>query len=329
MLTVRDLPLDGVVREPGAYRMPLGVYHTQAVCPGPSFSSSGLRTILMDSPAGFWAFSEMNPERFVQDPTDALIFGRAAHALLLGDEVFDEHFVVLDDDAPRRPTKPQIKARAEGRITPAARASFDYWETIDGFGLTPIPGAWMEHITGMSRSLQAHPLIGPLFDGTPEVSLIWQDEQTGLWLKARPDMLPQLGEAIADLKTTRDASKAAVLRDTARHGYAMQLELARIGYEQVTGQRIENAVLVYVQKTPPYHVSAVEIAADALHYAGLRLRRAIQVAAECLDLGRWPAPVEGILRFDLLPGEQERIADEIATGALPASFHAPREDAAA
>lgn len=327
-MLIRDVPPDGVVREAGAYRMSMAQYHGQAICPGPSFSSSGLRTIYTDSPADFFAFSEMNPDRWEKDATDPMIFGRAAHALLLGDEVFDEHFLVLDDSAPPRPTKAMIRARENGRITPAAAARFDFWDTVEAHGLEPLKGEWLDHIAGMSRSLARHPLIGPLFDGTPEVSLVWRDEETGLWLKARPDMLPKLGEAIADLKTCADAHQAPVLRDTGKRGYAMQLELARIGYEVVTGERIQNAVLVYVQKTPPYHVTPVEITSEALHYAGLKLRKAIRIAAECLEQGHWPAPVQGILKFNLLPHEADQMADEVAAGILPISFHAPRKDAA-
>jgi hypothetical protein len=51
-----------------------------------------------------------------------------------------------------------------------------------------LPGQ-IEIIRGMHASLQAHPLItGGILDGAIEHSLIWQDEETGIWLKARGDI---------------------------------------------------------------------------------------------------------------------------------------------
>lgn len=112
-----DIPFiaDGEpVPGPGAYRMSLQHYHTQACCPGPSISSSGLRTIFSESPWHFWASSDLNPDRYPErDTSDALILGRAAHSLLLGDEVFDDHFIYVPKDAPsaRQPCRSKPYAR--------------------------------------------------------------------------------------------------------------------------------------------------------------------------------------------------------------------------
>ena len=113
---IREIPDDGQVTEPGAYKMTMALYHSQSVCPGPSISSSGLRTIVNESPWHFWSRWEGNENRY-PDPeeSDALILGKAAHALILGDEVFDEHFCFVPKDAPRRPTAPQRHSRRRSR----------------------------------------------------------------------------------------------------------------------------------------------------------------------------------------------------------------------
>ena len=63
-----------------------------------------------DSPWHFWKSWEGNPDRYPdKEPGDGLILGKAAHCLLLGDEVFDDLFIYVPGDAPRKP-----------RSTPAA-----------------------------------------------------------------------------------------------------------------------------------------------------------------------------------------------------------------
>lgn len=310
-----------IITEPGAYRMSIEWYHQQC-CAGPSISSGGLRTIELQSPADFWAYSTLNPKRFQKPESDALNFGRAAHALLLGDEVFEDKFVVLQDDAPRRPTKAQISARREGRVSEVAKKSFYYWDQFDQIaaGRTIIDIAWMDAIRYMSEALAAHPLVGPLFDGHAEVSLIWQDEPTGVWLKARPDMLPRLGGVKGDLKTAADVSLRAVMRDIRKFGYDMQAALGCIGAELVLGQTIESDVTVFIQKQPPFSVTPVEITVDAMHWSKLRLRRGINTFARCLETGDWPGPVEGIPQFTVSDLEREAIAADQIAGLLPRDF---------
>lgn len=324
-MLIRDLPDDGVVRVPGAYRIPIDRYHSQEVCPGPSISSGGLRTIFHQSPAHFFATSEINPDRIEEPPNDDLTFGRAAHALLLGEEVFDDVFIMEDDDAPRRPTKAQILAKAEGRVSEAARRSFDYWRTFEilAEGRTLVRAEWMDNIRGMSRSLAAHPLVGPLFDGEAEVSLIWQDEQTGVWLKARPDMLPRMGDVKADLKTTTDVSLRHIHRQTEQLGYDMQAALGCIGMEKVQGLQVTSDVLVFIEKKAPWDVTALEIPAEALHWAKLKLRRALNTFADCLKTGVWPGKVQGIPQFTTPEWRVEEYARGQAAGDFPRDFDAP------
>lgn len=314
-----------VITKAGVYRIPMDTYHTQ-LCDGPSFSSSNLRTIYLKSPKDFWAFSALNPNAFPPKPvSDALIFGRAAHALILGDEVFAEKFVVLPDDAPPRPDARQIKAAAAGRVSDSYRERRDYWDAFDTLatGRDVIRKEWLNDINWMSHALEDDPLVGPLFDGEAEVSMIWQDAITGLWLKSRPDMVPRMGDIHADLKTTADATPRACLRDVRKMGYAMQLALSAIGSEVLLDQPIRTGVLVFVGKAPPYHVTPVEVDDEELHWAKLQLRSAIDTAARCLETGIWPGYTAGeIPRYRTPEWEREAFAEAQKNGTMPRSFFA-------
>jgi hypothetical protein len=72
-------------------------YHSQLTI-APSISSSGLRTIENKSPLHYWATSYLNPDRVEDDDdTEAMILGRAAHTLLLGEDGFRDDYVIRPD----------------------------------------------------------------------------------------------------------------------------------------------------------------------------------------------------------------------------------------
>lgn len=298
-MTIITVPDGETVPGPGAYRMSLDWYHGQKVCPGPSISSSGLRTIELQSPHMFWAFSHLNPKRFIKEPTAALDFGKAAHALLLGDEVFEESYRVRPD------TFDSYRSKAAQE-----------WRDIQvAAGRTCIIPDEYAHIANMAEALHQHGLPDVIFGGEPEVSLIWQDK-TGVWVKARPDALPETGD-LGDLKTTADASRRACEREIEKRGYDMQMALGIEGMERVLGRRPPATVLIFVQKTPPYTVTAIPISEDALYWARCRNRRAINTFAECLESGVWPSDGDDMGEYQVPAWLAQRLSDEQSDGRLP------------
>ena len=298
---ITQFPKDGVIRENGQYQMPLDVYHTQ-LCDAPSISSSGLRTIYKESPADFWCYSDLNVDRFIRPPNAAFDFGGAAHALILGDEHWEGNYVI-------RPVEFSNWQSGDAR---------EWRDMMMQAGMTIVTPEDLEHIKYMADALNAHSLVGPLFDGEAEQSLIWKDK-TGVWLKSRIDMLPVTSDQ-ADLKTTMDASKRAVFRDIRKHEYAMQIALSDVGSEVVLGKSFLSSVLVFIQKTPPYHVTPIEISAANILYGKLKLRKAINLFADCLESGDWPGPVEGIPIYEISDKEEEEIVKAQEAGELPNAF---------
>jgi hypothetical protein len=171
------LPPSGKVSVPGVYALSMAEYHGD-LCFGPSISSSGLRTIWSQSPAHYFHASPYNPAGFVLQVVDGVevmvpkdqperphfSIGKAAHHLLyLGRKGFDAEFVIRPSkwkdwrtDAAKEWKAEQIKA-----------------------GLTIITDAELEAITGMARSLGAHPLVkSGILDGAVERSLIFKDAKT-------------------------------------------------------------------------------------------------------------------------------------------------------
>tara|TARA_R110002072_G_scaffold49433_4_gene134373 strand:+ start:19422 stop:20405 length:984 start_codon:yes stop_codon:yes gene_type:complete len=313
------------ITAPGAYRTSMDWYHTQAICPGPSVSSTGLRKIALQSPHAFWKTWEGNPDRYPpKEPGDALVLGKAAHCLILGDEVFDENFFYVEDGAPRRPTAPQVKAfERDGKWSDAAAKGAAYWEDADkrAAGKHLITAEQITKIKYMAENLAANPLCVELLrSDLIEISMIWQDEQTGIWVKSRPDCLPSNGYDFGDLKTFSPKSRDLILsahRSVTDFGYAMQMALAVMGAEQVLGSSATECGLVFVQTSEPYEAIPVRIDADSLYWARVLCRDGLNKMAECLKSGEWLGVGAEMTTYSYPPSMLTRFSEMQSDGRLP------------
>ncbi|MCF6304383.1 MAG: PD-(D/E)XK nuclease-like domain-containing protein [Rhodobacteraceae bacterium] len=267
------LPVGAKVTKAGLYRTPLAHYHTQ-LTPTPCISSSGLRDI-MKAPQYFWRFSNLNPDAYPRKVSPAMTFGRAAHAVLLGDEVFEDKFVVSHYDSFR------------------SKEAKDWRADMIKFGKEVLTAADMVHINEMSKNLNNEPIIqAGLLEGDTEVSMIWQDRETGVWLKARPDLLPSSGFT-SDLKTTTTADPKACFYKTRDMRYDMQMALATMGLRELLDLETEACSLLYVENKEPYMTFVQDIPLSDLAEAEIDVRSAINDFAEALDSGHWSGYVEG------------------------------------
>lgn len=324
-MQIAKLPDGQQVTEAGAYECSMNWYHGQDICPGPSVSSSGLRKIALQSPWAFWRTWGGNPDRLPdKDPSDSLILGRATHALILGDEVFDEHFIFVPKDAPQRPTATQIAAyERDGKWSASAYPRAVFWEDFDAKadGRLLLSDAQLEKITYMAESLAANPqCVEMLRSDLIEVSMIWQDAKTGIWVKSRPDCIPTNGYDFSDLKTF--APKGADLRLSAQravtdHGYAMQMALAIMGAEQVFGTSASECGLVFLQTSEPYECLPIRIDEDSLYWARVLCRDALDKMAQCLESNDWPGLGVDMTTYSYPPTMLHRFAEMQRTGLLP------------
>lgn len=265
------------IEKPGIYDIPMDVYHSDC-CPGPSVSSSGLRKIHLECPADYWAFSYLNPEAFAEPDREAFAFGRAAHALLVGGDDWSRYAV-----RPRKWDSWRTKAAKEWRE-----------EQIDAHR-TVITEADLTIIMLMARVLEKHPMTPTLLEGRLEQSLIWQDEETGIWLKTRPDVIPNFDRVVVDYKsTTSIVQPYKIQREIVDRGYFMQMALIEDGLRILADMTDLNMVLLFQMKQAPFHVVPYEVDAHYLEIGRDFNRKALRTMAACLESGEWPGYVEGI-----------------------------------
>lgn len=265
------------IEKTGVYSISMEAYHGQP-CDGPSVSSSGLRTIFTKSPAHFWVGSSINPDFVPQDDTEAFTFGRAAHHLLLGEDDFSTLFIVRPVEIDGEPWQGNRKA---------CRAWVSHQQMA---GRTVLKPDEIKQIRGMARSLAVHPLIqAGILNGEIEKSLFWKDKETGIWLKARPDAIPNSSGDFADLKTSSDIG-FKLDRSVNTYRYDMQAALTKWGCKEVLGIDMTDFSFVFVEKEPPHCVDVLVLDPEDIQRAELDLRASLRTLAYCLKTNDWFGP---------------------------------------
>lgn len=277
--------------EPGVYTMPSETYHADPV-PGGSLSSSGARKLLPPScPARFrWETDHPPTSKAVYD------FGHAAHTLVLG--AGPEIAVIHADD---------WRTKAAKNARDAAHAA----------GLVPLLDCDYAVVQAMAAALAAHPAARALFDpsaGSPEQSLFWRDERTGITRRGRLDWLPDAGSGrliIPDYKTCRSADLASIAKAIHSYGYHCQAAWYRDAVMAVGHADDAAFVFVFQEKEPPYLVTVVEPDLVALRLGAALNRKAIDIYVECVESGRWPGYSDDVELISLPPWAEARYIEEI------------------
>ena len=148
----------------------------------------------------------------------------------------------------------------------------------------------IEQIRGMARSLSDEPLIqAGALNGDIEISLVWQDKPTGVWLKARPDAIPNDSGDFVDLKTTVNFG-FDLDRDVSKYRYDIQAALVGMGMRALTGREMESFSFCFVEKDDPYSVEILTLKKEDISDAEKDIRCAIDTFAWCLEHNNWFGP---------------------------------------
>ena len=297
-----DIPWDGdTITMPGIYRdIPIEEYHGNVdLLDAPSISKSGLKNLLPihgGSPKRFWKLWSYNPDHVTPKQTDALKFGKAAHALLLGDEVFEDKFAI----------------RPEVYTDWSTKAAKKWRETMEKLGRTVITAEDFELIRAMRADAEQNEMVkAGIFQGRIERSMFWKDPETGIWIRTRPDNIPAAASIFADLKTTADFDEEFLRRQMFDSDLFIQAAMTRM---VCRGLNIpfESFVLVYVLKdkdnlTDTCHV---EISEEDIDRGELLVRWCLDTISGCLKSGEWPGARpfdDGTTHLNMTPWQKARI----------------------
>lgn len=211
-----------------------------------------------------------------QEDTPAMAFGRACHVYLLeGDAAFIKECAVLPTGIDRR-TK-------EGK---EAWADFE----AANEGKTLVSADDFQKIVAMKKALNAHPFATKLLaEGVSEQTVIWQDAETSLMCKCRPDRIPSGNKGVlVDLKTCSCAGEYEFCRDVVKYGYDLQAAYYLDGINAATRQTFDGFCFVAIEKEPPFRTETYMLDAEFIVRGQYEYRRLLAIEAECRAKGEWP-----------------------------------------
>ena len=251
--------------------MPEGTYHADPVAGG-SLSCSMAKVII--KPGGPAKLRHQLDHG--TKPKRVFDLGHAAHLLVLGKGV---PLAVIPDDL----------LGSNGAVSTAAAKAFVAGARAEG--KVPLKTSEAQQIADMADALTANPEADEVLHAEArqvELSAFAQDEQTGVWLRCRFDLVAP--GVVADYKTAANAEPYQFARRTMLDlGYHMQaahyLDMA-----QQLGLAHAGAPFQFIvqEKEAPYLPAVVTVGDEYLALGRRDMRRAIDLWDECNRTGQWP-----------------------------------------
>lgn len=261
-------------------------YHTR-----PEWSRSQVSD-LIESPALFYGRHVAKPPIYPFKTSKEMEIGQVAHECLSNPGGLDGVCIQIPADV--LDTRGYRKGNA-----------YDEWSK-EHDGLIQLKAEEFATVKAMVRSVYTHEESGNLLSTAMhyEFSLFWRDDESGLDLRARPDMIcsaPGNKVIVVDFKTTRAINRNEFGKDAWKFGYHRQAHwyseaVRRFGYE------VQDFRFIAVDKSPAHECvvyrlreDAIELGRDENELSWLELRRR-------LDENDWiNHETEGIVDVDL-PG---------------------------
>ncbi|HHR7488503.1 TPA: RecE family exodeoxyribonuclease [Salmonella enterica subsp. enterica] len=255
--------------QPGIYYdIPNEAYHA-----GPGVSKSQLDDIA-DTPA-IYLWRKNAPVD--TEKTKSLDTGTAFHCRVLEPEEFSKRFIIA----------PEFNRRTSA----GKEEEKTFLEECARTGRTVLTAEEGRKIELMYQSVMALPLGQWLVEsaGYAESSVYWEDPETGILCRCRPDKIIPEFHWIMDVKTTADTQRFR----TAYYDYRYHVQDAFYsdGYRAQFGE-IPTFVFLVASTTAEcgrYPVEIFMMGEDAKLAGQREYRRNLQTLAECLNNDEWPA----------------------------------------
>lgn len=297
------------IKPPCAIRgMPIDVYHKH-----PALSESGLKTLL-DCPARYY-YKYLSGDYEPKEKPSFKI-GKACHKYILEGEqaFFKEYWHNPYSDY----TKTEIVRILQERFQYDASIKnyplidlMDMLLTADGIERKPIHLNQNElnQVIGTARAIKHHKKAYSAFqqEGESEVSIFWEDEETGLMLKCRPDYLPYDHLLVPDYKTCQSVNPEKFYGDFITYGYHIESAMYQKGIKAVFDDDVETFFFVAQEKEPPFITQVYVPDNEIVIYGDKAVRLGIEKYIECREQGYWPSYSDDVIEMTIEPKPDDMI----------------------
>ncbi|RDX01590.1 nuclease [Bifidobacterium longum] len=255
-----------------------------------------------------WAYHRLNDDH---KPTDAMKFGTAFHAYLLG----TSDVVSLPEGESFR-SKDNQKWRDE---------QLEAGNIIVSYNDMQLLKRMKEGIEQTSLMPEYPDYMEIIEQGTKEQCIEWKDRQTGLMLKAKPDLIPVGTDYLVDLKTAQKADAESFAKEVINYGYHIQTVFYRAAVAACKpdafdrGSKAPSTMQFWVfEKSDacdwqPFSISddnpITNLAATSIRQALLGIALMVKKAKEEGYAENTPDPVDAAAKYALRHGFNKKIKE--------------------
>lgn len=255
-----------------------------------------------------WAYHRLNDDH---KPTDAMKFGTAFHAYLLG----TSDVVSLPEGESFR-SKDNQKWRA---------GQLEAGNIIVSYNDMQLLKRMKEGIEQTSLMPEYPDYMEIIEQGTKEQCIEWKDRQTGLMLKAKPDLIPAGTDYLVDLKTAQKADAESFAKEVINYGYHIQTVFYRAAVAACKpdafdrGSKAPSTMQFWVfEKTDacdwqPFSISddnpITNLAATSIRQALLGIALMVKKAKEEGYAENTPDPVDAAAKYALRHGFNKKVKE--------------------
>jgi len=144
------------------------------------------------------------------------------------------------------------------------------------------------------QSVWSHEDVKHLLEGAlKEYTIVWNDEQTGIRLKARLDVLNTELSVIADLKTSNKIRWHDL--QTSLYSFNYWTQLAHyLRAAKAAGFDVEHAIIIFVQSDAPHECCPIKVDDELIEIGNRQLDLWLKNHLECTEKNKWPSEYDTI-----------------------------------
>ena len=241
----------------------------------PGYSSTFIKNMYEKCPA----YAKFKRDEDKEEPSEALIIGRAIHTFLLQPEKFQKEFQIAPNDDKRRKEYKEWLSNHSDPDKLILRNSFR--EMAKGVLIQLTKGI------NIFDNVISHP------EAIIEKAVFTVHKKTGVLIKMKADVI--LNSMGFDLKSTIDAAPDKFAGTIGKYNYDIQAAFY-ILVCQTAGVSMKGFSFISVEKDPPFLSSATTLAAEDILQANDIVNVMLKRIATCVNTGNW----EGYMKSDEL-----------------------------
>jgi hypothetical protein len=160
--------------------------------------------------------------------------------------------------------------------------------TAKAAGLTVLPHKDAGRVLGMIGALVMDPRCADILAASErQLSVVWDDPETGIRCKGRPDLWDQEARTLYDLKTTDTVQGFAF--DKKAHGLGYHIQAAMyLDAMEASGHPCDEFKLITIERDPPHGIEICRFGMAEIELARAVYQGALRTLRECLLTDHWP-----------------------------------------